>query len=94
MDEDGLVLGKVYDVGVRGVKGTTESLYIGEKRYYSCAPVRQVVVSRGENGKPVLSTFTRFVLKGKRLTMKHVHCPNLSDSERRHLDDRLNLVGL
>ena len=94
MNDNGLVLGELYDAGVRGAKGTTESLYIGWKRYYSYSQIRQIVVSRDENRKPVLTTFTCFDLKGKKLTMKHVRCPNLSESERRHLDDRLKAVGL
>ena len=94
MDENGLVVGRVYDASVRGIKGAIKSLYIGKRKYCSFSLPRYVVASRDKGGEPTTRTFTRFVLKGERLTMKYVRDLDLSDSERQYLDDRLKLVGL
>ena len=96
MNEKELIVGRVYDIPIHSnVIKSIPCVYIGKKKYYSNSLTRHIVALRSLiTGETEINTFTRFSMRGNLLVMKHVRRPDLSDSEKQYLEERLGVAGL
>jgi len=85
---------EIYEITLEGVEWRREALYLGRREFSPGSPSGHLVAFRDFEGQGTLRGFTKFVLRGNEITMKHAYKPKLSLREREYLERKLEEAGL